>query len=484
MKKKLKNSFKQGVVAFTQSEAFRKTVQTLPYWIASVIVGFVAVIYAEIFHYVELFNLYWMKKHPAYLFVVAPVCFLLGWWVVKRFAPYAKGSGIPQVMASIDLATPKNIDKVDKLLNLRIIIVKIISSVVILLGGGAVGREGSTIQISAAIFRIVNKRFPQVLSINVSKKIMIMTGAASGLAAAFNTPLGGIVFAIEELSKTHFTQFRNAIFTSVIIAGLTAQTLIGSYLYLEYPPVSKGDVPFSITVLVILTGILGGAIGTLLGKTLIAVGQWKASLTKNWQHIVVIILAGWVTALLICFVSVDATGSGKEAMMRILFEKNLEERLGEWSLFPLRVFAPIVSYSVGSAGGTFAPSLSAGASLGAMISRIFEVSPEHINFIVLAGMVAFLTGVTRAPFTSAILVLEMSDRYSTIFYLILAGLASSFVALLIEKKSMYEINKESFIHRLMEEEKIEYLEQDEEEPETPKRNEKKEDAKLDNTNTN
>ncbi|MBX7240863.1 MAG: chloride channel protein [Bacteroidia bacterium] len=452
----IKKNIQRIAESLSESEAIRKTLQTMPYWIASVVVGFVAVAYARIFHYVEIFNVYWMKKYPVFVFFVTPFCFLVGWWVVRKFAPYAKGSGIPQVMASLELASPRHIDKVDKLLNFKIIIVKIISSVVILLGGGAVGREGSTIQISAAIFRIINKYFPQVFGSNVSKKIMIMTGAASGLAAAFNTPLGGIVFAIEELSKTHFAQFRTAVFTSVIIAGLTAQTLIGSYLYLDYPPVNRGVVPFTITLLVLLTGILGGVFGAVFGKTLLWVGAWKKKLKKNWQHVVFIILAGWAVAALIYFVSTDATGSGKDAMMRILFGKSSADRFSGWELFPLRFFGPVLSYSVEGAGGVFAPSLSAGASFGALMAHIFEVSPENFNFLVLAGMVAFLTGVTRAPFTSAILVLEMSDRYSTIFYLILAGLASSSIAFLIDKKSMYEVNKTGFIDRLIAEEEAEY----------------------------
>src|SRR6202012_4632908 len=115
--------------------------------------------------------------------------------------------------------------------------IKILSSLVMALGGGVIGREGPTIQMAGSIFRKVNEWLPKWWP-KVSKRNMIMTGAAAGLAAAFNTPLGGIVFAVEELTRTHISYFKTALFTAVILAGLTAQALLGPYLYLGYPDVS------------------------------------------------------------------------------------------------------------------------------------------------------------------------------------------------------------------------------------------------------
>ena len=131
-----------------------------------------------------------------------------------------------------------------------------------ILGGGVIGREGPTIQIAGSVFRKVNQLLP-VWWPKVSKRNMIMTGAAAGLAAAFNTPLGGIVFAIEELTKTHISYFRTALFTAVIIAGLTAQGLFGPYLYLGYPLI-KG-ISVYIFLGVILVALLAGFGGSLSG---------------------------------------------------------------------------------------------------------------------------------------------------------------------------------------------------------------------------
>ena len=107
----------------------------------------------------------------------------------------------------------------------------------------------------------------------ISKKNMIMTGAAAGLAAAFNTPLGGIVFAVEELTKTHINYFKTALFTAVIIAGLTAQGLLGPYLYLGYPNVLH----FSSYIIfaVVLVAIITGLAGSTMAKIILSLLRWK-----------------------------------------------------------------------------------------------------------------------------------------------------------------------------------------------------------------
>lgn len=194
--------------------------QAVPFWIGSLITGIFAVVYAKIFLWGEhLMNLI-MNWHAWMIFIIAPAGFVLSWWLVKEFSPFARGSGIPQVMAAVELANPKEHQKIRHLLSIKIIIFKVLSSLALIIGGGAVGREGPTIQIAGSVFRKVNEYLPDWWP-KISKRNMIMTGAAAGLSAAFNTPLGGIVFAVEELSKTHISYFKTALFTAVIIAGLT-----------------------------------------------------------------------------------------------------------------------------------------------------------------------------------------------------------------------------------------------------------------------
>jgi len=135
--------------------------QAIPFWIASLATGLVAVLYTRLFAFAERGTFYIITKHIWWLFFITPVCFALAWWLVIKFSPYSRGSGIPQVMASIELATPKYIQKVDKLLNIRVIVVKIISSLVMVFGGGVIGREGPTIQIAGSIFRKIHSWLPK-----------------------------------------------------------------------------------------------------------------------------------------------------------------------------------------------------------------------------------------------------------------------------------------------------------------------------------
>ncbi|CAD7814196.1 H(+)/Cl(-) exchange transporter ClcA [Chryseobacterium aquaeductus] len=414
--------------------------QAIPFWIGSVITGFFAVMYAKIFAWGESLLHFILNWHDWMIFFIAPVGFVLSWWLVKEFAPYAKGSGIPQVMAAVELANPKEHKKIRSLLSLKIIVFKIISSVVLVIGGGAVGREGPTIQIAGSIFRKVNEYLPDWWP-KISKKNMIMTGAAAGLAAAFNTPLGGIVFAVEELSKTHINYFKTALFTAVIIAGLTAQTLAGSYLYLGYP--KTNDVSLMVMFPIILVGGVAGILASQLSVTMLKMNDWKKrKLTTDKSNVLFLIGCALLIACISFFISREILGSGKEIMERVLFTDDKHEA---WYVPILRMLGPALSFTSGGAGGIFAPALTAGASIGSVISGAIHLTPNETNVVILAGMVAFLTGITRAPFTSAIIVLEMTDRHSLIFHLMLAGMVSSILSILVSRHSLYDILKMNFL---------------------------------------
>jgi H+/Cl- antiporter ClcA len=272
---------------------------------------------------------------------------------------------------------------------------------------------------------------------------MIMTGAAAGLAAAFNTPLGGVVFAVEELTRTHISYFKTALFTAVLIAGLTAQALLGPYLYLGYPDVSNlsGMIFFAVALVAIPSGLAGAG----MAKCILRLFQWKASFRLTRQHVLYVTVCALLVVALAFFVDERVLGSGKELMTTSLFSAN---KYNSWYMPLLRFAGPLFSFTTGASGGVFAPALSAGASMGATISGWLHLSPTDTNLLVLAGMVAFLTGVTRTPFTSAILVLEMTDRHNVIFHLMLAGMISSLVAVIIDKHSFYDHLKYQYLREI------------------------------------
>ena len=441
IKKSLKNSFDN----IRNEQLKNNLLQAIPFWIGSVITGFFAVMYAQVFAWGEHLMNFIFDWHAWMIFIIAPIGFVLSWWLVKEFAPNAKGSGIPQVMAAVELANPKEHRKIRNLLSIKIIFFKILSSVILVIGGGAVGREGPTIQIAGSVFRKVNEYLPEWWP-KISKKNMIMTGAAAGLAAAFNTPLGGIVFAVEELSKTHINYFKTALFTAVIIAGLTAQTLAGSYLYLGYP--KTNDVSLMVMFPIMLVAGTAGILASQLSVIMLKINGWKKKKLKTDKaNVVFLIISALIIASIAYFINREILGSGKEIMERVLFTKNKHE---DWYVPILRMLGPALSFTSGGAGGIFAPALSAGASIGSVISGVIHLTPNETNVVILAGMVAFLTGITRAPFTSAIIVLEMTDRHSLIFHLMLAGMVSSIASILVSRHSLYDVLKVNFLTELRE----------------------------------
>lgn len=383
-------------------------------------------VYAKFFHFAEILSLSTFSKNPVLLIIAAPVGLLISFFLVKHFAPGSSGSGIPQVLACIDAYSPKF---AKMFLGKSVIVIKFISSLIGVFVGAAIGREGPSLQISAAIAHQAGK-LADKLGIKLRIEQLLVAGAASGLAAAFNTPIGGIVYAIEELSKEHVRTFRDVLLLSVVISGLTAQLLNGNYLYLGYPNVLK-SYSFTVLAVVALCGLVAGILGGLFSKILLTLSKWRSDQTLQNQ-VIIIVGCGLILGFGFFFFGSRSLYSGKETINHVLFST---EAL-PWTETLSRFFMPIVSSMTGIAGGVFAPSLSAGAVVGDAFAQYFDPSVRTI--LALSGMVGFLSGVTHTPITSFILVLEMTDRHSAVFPMMLAALMSSIGAHLISNKSFYE----------------------------------------------
>ena len=432
----------QNIEAVKDGSVKNNILNALPFWVGSVITGIVAVIYAKLFVWAENGTKALFDLNKNAFFFITPFCFLIAWWLVSKFAPFARGSGIPQVTVALELSNTKKQKLVTHLLSIKIIIVKIASSLVLVLGGGAIGREGPTIQIAGAIFNKINDLLPAWYP-RISRKSMLVTGAAAGLAAAFNTPLGGIVFAIEELTKTHFSFFKSALLTGVIIAGLTALNILGPYLYLGYPQVN--NLSYWIFIPVILVALATGISGAAMGSIILGLLKQKRTLKTTFQKTNFVLFCGLVMALCAVYIDFGVLGSGKEIMHETLFTQH---KYVAWYIPFLRFIGPIFSFSVGGAGGVFAPSLSTGAAIGSAVASWFQLTATDSNLVILCGMVGFLTGVTRSPFTSCILVLEMTNASNIIFYLMLSGLVANIFARAISKRSFYDFLHDIYLREI------------------------------------
>ena len=248
------------------------------------------------------------------------------------------------------------------------------------------------------------------------------------------------MFAVEELTKTHIAQFRTAVLTAVILSGMTAQWLLGPYLMLGYPKLDPATLSFMYKILFI--SVVAGAMGAFFGRVLIAFDKFRRSLKGGFASGFFALACALLFACTVYLLGTTALGSGHLLLEDHLFADRVDP---SFRTVAARMLAPILSLSAGGAGGVFAPSLACGAAIGGWIAEWFEPTRGQFNLLVLAGMTAFLTGVTRSPFTSAILVLEMTDRHSAIFQLMYAAVVGYLVAYVVDRKSYYERMKERFL---------------------------------------
>jgi H+/Cl- antiporter ClcA len=402
--------------------------QILPYWFAASLSALVAVLFAKAYGWSETFMFSWAAPHPTYAFIIIPLAMLASMSLVMFGAPYANGSGIPQIIAGLEIASESNAF-VRKLLNFRIIVVKFVGACICIAGGGVIGREGPMLQISASIFQLVERYWPKFRT-KFDPQSMILAGGAAGLASAFNTPIGGVIFAVEELAKVHISSIRTTVFHAVIIAGLLAQGLMGNYLYLSRISLQQYSLMSTFFLAFAAAGI--GMIGALFGVFLTKSNELRHGLSTQNKFIMTAV-CGLIVATIFYFTQIDALGSGRGLITHLL--EHPHEEVGPALGFS-RILTNYFTYSGGVVGGIFAPSLSSGAALGAWLSQYVPTANPEVW--ILGGMVAFLTGVTRTPFTSLVLVLEMTDSHGIILDLMLAAMLAQGAARLIDPVSFYE----------------------------------------------
>ena len=380
-----------------------RSYQHLSLWIGAALVGAAAVLYAQLVGLVQGWFFSWFSTRPTVVAVAAPLLFFLAAVLVRLFAPDAKGSGIPQVLEAIEAGENAKGDEApwhSPLISIRTAGIKVVSSVIGIMGGASIGREGPTVQIAASVFAAVGRTAKRYAP-QVELPSFLTAGAAAGVAAAFNTPLAGITFAIEEVISGALGSFRQAMMLAVIISGITAQALLGNYLYFGHPDVSEPTL--HVIYQSILIGVVGGVAGGAFARILAYPKVTR--LPKHWAF------RAFVCGILctaICFMTNGATaGSGYEPTEKVLMASSIDSAS---ILFPVyKLITTILSYLSGMAGGIFSPSLSIGAGIGISLAKLFH----FVNFRACAmmGMVAFFSGVVQAPITAVIIVTEMTDRH-------------------------------------------------------------------------
>ncbi|PZU58944.1 MAG: chloride channel protein [Sphingobium sp.] len=360
--------------------------------------------------------------------IVTPLGFACIVWLTRRQAPLAAGSGIPQVIAAIKV--PDIADRA--LVNFRTALLKVVLTVAALLVGASVGREGPTVQISAAILARVHR----LLAVPLRASVMIAGGAA-GVAAAFNTPLAGIAFAIEELAAAYEQRMTLLVITAVIVSGMVSLGLAGDYVY--FGSVSAHLSFGSAVAIALVAGLLGGLSGGGFARMALGAARSQNRFTA-FARSRPILFAG------LCGVVVAAIGVGTELTWGTSYDAARSMIAGGQGVpvwfGPAKFVSTLATSISGLPGGIFAPSLATGAGFGNILTDLFPDS--QASAVVLLGMVAYFTGVVRAPLTAVIIISETTGSRGFMLPLLGAALVADWSAQLVCRERLYHGLSEGF----------------------------------------
>lgn len=348
---------------------------------------------------------------------------LISGFLVFKFAPETKGSGIPYV--KMTMARMGNMTRI------RSIVVKFFAGVAGIGTGLSLGREGPSVQLGAGAGVLVGRLF-KMSGTNQDK--LIAAGAGSAIGATFNAPIAGTIFVLEELVQ----KFTPALLFPVLVATVSAASLarhfLGSNPSFDLPKLQGGITLENIPVCIIL-GLVAGLLGVLFSKVIFFNNKLfdKMSKIPNYFKPAIAGLAVGLIGLVIPYV----LGSGNFSVDLLLQHKF---SLGlVLIIFIAKFFVTPFCFGSGAAGGIFLPMLMLGSFLGYIVSTVCNSFGFHTDPIVIAilGMGAFLSAVARTPITAVVMVFEMTGGYSHILPIMLSAAIADLVAEKLNQKPIY-----------------------------------------------
>lgn len=389
-------------------------------WVAAGLAGLAVVGFATLAEY-ALDGFFLLRAHwPWSPFVIAPAVGMAVVWATQRYVPGAAGSGIPQVVAATQLSAAG--ERVDSLLSWRVALGKVGLGSLALAGGFSAGREGPSVQVAAAIVHMAGRFLPHSRAIRPSD--LILAGGAAGIAAAFNTPLAGIVFAVEELGRRLETRTSGVLVSTIIISGLVAIALKGNYTY--FGQLSVSDLGSAVLLPTLIAGVMCGVLGGSFSWLLL----WPQRRPDAWlwawrrEHPIAFAgLCGLLIAALGWLSAGSSFGSGYLSAAQTI-DGTIELH---WHAPFTRFFATVATYFSGMPGGIFAPSLAVGTALGHDLALYSGLNVSAHAWIALC-MAGFLAAVTQSPITAAIIVMEMVNGHQMVISLMAAAFLSKTVS--------------------------------------------------------
>jgi CIC family chloride channel protein len=345
--------------------------------------------------------------------------------LVVRYAPEASGSGIPHLKAVLH--------RLRDLTWSRVLTIKMFSGVLAIGGGLALGREGPTVQMGGAVADGIARG----LKVSPQDRLTLTAaGAGAGLAAAFNAPLSGLVFVLEEVQR----DFRPAVFGAAFVAAATAdvvaRSVSGQLPVFTVPNYTMP--PLSALPAFALLGMLAGLLGVAFNRGLLGTLNLMARVPRRWRFGICAVVGA--AAGLLAWFSPSAVGGGHELAETVL--TNSIPLFAIPLLFLVRFGLTLASYGTGAAGGIFAPLLALGALLGLgvgyMIHMFLPALAAEPGVFAVVGMAAYFTAIVRAPLTGILLISEMTGSYEQMLPLLAASFCAYMMAESLRDIPIYE----------------------------------------------
>jgi len=361
----------------------------------------------------------------AYVIIVPAIGGLLVGPMIYFFAREAKGHGVPEVMEAIALRGGR--------IRPVVVVVKSLASSICIGSGGSVGREGPIVQIGSAL----GSTLGQTLKLSDERiRNLVACGAAAGIAATFNAPIAGVIFALEVI----LGEFSVGYFSTVVISSVTASVVgriafgnVPAFVIPKYSLVSPWEL-----LLYVLLGVLAGLVALLFVQTL----YWFEDIFDDWcfpEYVKPVVGGLFIGAIGFYFPQIF--GVGYEAMGDALLGKMV---LGTMALMILiKILATSLTIGSGGSGGVFAPSLFIGAMVGGVFGTVVHQMLPGITAAsgayALVGMAAVFAGAAHAPITAIIILFEMTNDYRIILPLMLATVVSVLLAQRLRRENIYTL---------------------------------------------
>ncbi|MCS4095832.1 chloride channel protein [Rhizobium sp. BK176] len=395
------------------------------FWFGAIAIGVVSVIFAKLADLAQrAFTSIGSSSEFAFLLplLITPLGFMLSAYLAAKVFPNSQGSGIPQAIAARHLQ--ENEDR-QRLLSLKIAVGKIMLTILGLFCGASIGREGPTVQVGGAIMLAV-ARFGGM----AQARGLILAGSAAGIAAAFNTPLAGIVFAIEEMSRSYQSRANGIVLTAVILSGMAALALAGSYNYFGEASATPTDIRD--WGLVLICGVGGGALGACFSGFALHFGQRLRRWVRPQPLTRTVAVAG-LCGLLVAVIGVASASA--------TFGTGYEQARGavEGHALPMLFFieklaASFLSMLSGIPGGIFAPSLAVGAGFGSTVGSLLGTS---IALAAILGMAGYFSGVVQAPMTAFVIILEMTGDHQAVIPIMAVSMIGYLTSRILSHEPLY-----------------------------------------------